>query len=347
MGTSTSRSSDFGNQTPIGFDYGTRARVVVVGDIDFDDLLRRGLIGLTYEMKASAGLLADVPALILLFQDAETAHGCFDLFRQWIQAFGTCEALVIRFTHHTDGELTFSVSENTRLLLETVAPPPAVKSEIETEAVLAVYSMSFREQSSGYQAFTTAASRSPFLVVPATLAHGPMWDLAVHKSQFELAFDCENKSASSVAQPVRRAGRWRIEDSEITPRRRTQLRRFYPVTFEQLRHDQSAKHLSDELSNRGYRHWQVEQALCNLRLINRLTAEGYRLPRHAAELITAAAQTHERADLFTQPLTTDIGVVEAQVEADARQLIDYVVDNRLDEQVNAQEFLSSRGLLDG
>lgn len=63
-----------------GFDYGTKPRVAVVGDLEFPQLLSDGLVALGYLEIPQFGVLVDPPVLVMAFWDKTIAKECFTHF---------------------------------------------------------------------------------------------------------------------------------------------------------------------------------------------------------------------------------------------------------------------------
>ena len=63
-------------QQPFGYDYGTRPKVMILGDGEFPSLLRRGLAALGYGTVPHFGVLVDTPLLSMMFDDEQVGNEC-------------------------------------------------------------------------------------------------------------------------------------------------------------------------------------------------------------------------------------------------------------------------------
>jgi hypothetical protein len=325
----------------------------------FEGLLSRGLLGLTYEFGASAGLLANVPALILMFRNAETAHQCFERFRSWQELTSSGDAVGLTFIEHPDGEFTICIYEEIDLFVR-VAIPDELRDDLEPDFGAAVYSMRFRKQSDGYRSFKAAVEKSPFLLVPATQTIPPLWAVAISKRSIEILGEesvpqgsraasilCVHTTAG-LAEKRYSAPPWRSDLARLRDRRRRQLRRFYPVLLEQLRRDSRATDVTENLTACGFRCWQVEQAICNLNWSRRLDVPKYIAPTDEVDLMTTLVRTWERAELFSRTLDLELDRLKEQLRADAEQLLDYTgMYTDTTPCPEPQRLLEERGLLDG
>lgn len=342
-----------------GFDYGTRARVRIVGDTVFDGLLRLGLLGLTYEFGASASLLTRVPALILIFQDAETGRQAFERFHSWQKFTGSGDAVGLTLIEHLNGEFTICLYEEIDLFVRSTIPDE-IRDDMEPDFCAVVYSMRFPRQSDSYLSFKAAVENSPFLLVPAAQTIPPIWSLAISKRSIEILPEESVLQGSRAASVLRAqtaavsAGRrfdappWRSDIVKLRDRRRRQLRRFYPVLLEQLRRDSRATDVTQDLTSCGYRGWQIEQAICNLNCSRRLNTPECIAPSDEVALMTMLVRSWERAELFSSLLNLELDHLKEQLRADAEQLLDYTgVYTDTAPCPEPQRLLKERGMLDG
>jgi hypothetical protein len=132
----------------LGFDYGTRARLIVSGHHRYAELLTHGLIGITYDLTASGDLLDNVPALILIFRRAAQAEEVFDHFAAWRDFTGSSEAVGLAFIEHANAEFTICIYREPAPFIEA-AVPEDLRDDIEVVAERACIRCGCRESAKG------------------------------------------------------------------------------------------------------------------------------------------------------------------------------------------------------
>jgi hypothetical protein len=137
---------------------------------------------------------------------------------------------------------------------------------------------------------------------------------------------------------------WRTNRQMLGTRRRTQLRRFFPVTLEQLRLDPNFHEVRALLAEKGYGDWQIRQAVCNKNWRRRIGASPDSAAEDEVTLIQTLSATFEPAHIFSSKLDLGIDQVEEQINADTNQLLDYmgISGSAHDRQLELKE----HGLLD-
>jgi len=348
----------YSKRTAFGFDYGARARLHIVGDTAFEGLLRGGLLGLTYEFGAAAGLLSNVPALIMIFRALDPARECFDHFRSWQETTGSGDAVGLSLVEHSNSEFTICIYEKVELFLQS-AIPDELREDLEPHYGGVTYSMRFPNRSDGYRSFKAAVETSPFLLVPATKTIPPRWDMAIAKRGIDIFEEAAVPEGSQVAGVLRAHAAAGVTERHFNPpssradlatlsaRRRKHLRRFYPVTLEQLRCNSEPKVVTEVFKSHGYREWQIEQAICNLNWSRRLHVAKAVIPDDEVDLMTTLVRTWERAELFSSSLDLDLNRLGDQLKADAEQLLDYIdLSNDSAPYADPQQQLEKRGLLE-
>lgn len=349
----------------LGFDYGTKPTVGVLGDVEFPHLLRRGLIGLGYGLVPQFGLLVNPPFLAMVFEDAEIARDCFAHFRGWCEDPGDADALGIAFIEYDSGEYGLSVYQEPRLLSERLIPEPE-RSEFELVTMITPHLKLFGAVSQAYSWFKSAVKDRLFVLAPATSEGELILDLGLRKKQVDffnhhdipehsvvqVFADLDQHARESGPRPVPVEAK--LAPEEIASRRASQLSRFFPVTLERLEFEPAFTRAKAVLVSNGYREWQVLQAACNVGLRHR-SPELFRPAQSAADPgqvqllrylvhdveLVSMPQLHKSASSPT--------ALRRQIHADMRNLLTYVgvTDSdrsRLSRQ-QLQRELERRGLL--
>lgn len=68
-----------------GFDYGIKPSIVVLGDMQFHELLQSGLQALGYGELPQFGVQIDAPFVAFAFSGEEIAQESFKRLRDWIE----------------------------------------------------------------------------------------------------------------------------------------------------------------------------------------------------------------------------------------------------------------------
>ena len=74
-----------GMEHVIGHDYGTKPRVMVMGDLEFLTLLGDSFLALAYAVEPQFGALLNAPMLVLVFENESAGRTCFARFKGWCE----------------------------------------------------------------------------------------------------------------------------------------------------------------------------------------------------------------------------------------------------------------------
>jgi hypothetical protein len=72
----------------IGYDYGTKPRVMVMGDLEFLTLLGDSFLALACAVEPQFGALLNAPMLVLVFENESGGRVCFARFKGWCEGSG-------------------------------------------------------------------------------------------------------------------------------------------------------------------------------------------------------------------------------------------------------------------
>lgn len=295
---------------PIGYDYGLKPRLMLLGNTDFPELLRKSFVALLYGQMPDFGGLVEPPFLGLAFEDMHIARRCFGIFKEWVDAVGDGDALCLNFIEFKSREFALCLSPQRELFLERMLSP-IHKDEFDSLVLLVGHMKMFPRMSEGYLYFRNEARKSPFVVFPETRG-GPLMDLAFCKSEIHFWKEDEvpensvefgllqSKLGAPNPTPQPQTAKSKMSREDVALRRKRQVSRFFPVTLERLRLQSAWREAAQELEAEGFRPWQIEQAACNLAL-------RYRVP----ELFVAAPQK----------------ALESDQEPDIVGITDYLLNN--------------------
>ena len=357
-----------GMERAIGYDYGTKLRMMVVGDMEFPSLLGDNLLALAYAVEPQFGALVDAPMLVMVFEGEAAGRECFRHFERWCEASGSGDAVALGFVELGSNEYVMCLYPEHERLVQRIIPETH-RPEVVPLIFTVGYSKTFPRQSGGYDWFKRAVGRSPFIVAPATPTGFVMTDAAFYKTEIgfyreddlpensmELSLIRSRRGEEDVRGPV--PPEVEASPREVAERRRSQLSRFFPVTLERLSFDAAFRQTLEQLAGEGYQEWQVVQAGCNLAL--RYYAPNLFLPSN--EEADDSAGESNRADILDYLLrhTEDAmgtfppagemtaSALREQIAADGRDLLSYVAraDAPDSPPEDLQTELAGRGLLE-
>jgi len=270
------------SETTIGYDYGTKPKVIVVSDIEFLDLLKRGdFTAVGYSKVPQFGLLVNAPLLVIIFNDREAGRECFTHFKGWSDASGDGDAVGTGFIEFENGDYGLCIYPENKHLIER-SIPEIHRSEVEPIIMVVGYLKVLQQRSGYYDWFKSAVKTSPFVLAPGTMEGGPMLDLAIRKQEVRFYYENdipENTMEAALMRSRKADGEGELRRpippemmpsaQDIYERRMSQLRRFFPVTLECLRFNSHFIRVQKRLIEEGYREWQILQAVCNMALKSR------------------------------------------------------------------------------
>lgn len=258
-----------------GYDFGIKPRVMVIGDVEFPHLLRKAnLVGLGYDIIPQFGLLVNAPMITLLFEKEAPGRECFEHFKGWGDVSNDSDALAVSFVEslRDDCYYLFLYPETDHLINRCF--DKFIIDEIEPIFSIAVYCKPF-PLSDNYRWFKNKSINAPFVIAPGTL-EGPFIDLAIRKRKIEY-YDRDNMREYSLEYQLLNNMEQCDEDNkllsppqhlqlapeDIFKRRASNIKKYFPVTKEQLFFSSHFQDLTSVLVTNGFREWQVEQAACN------------------------------------------------------------------------------------
>jgi len=258
-----------------GYDYGTKPQVVIVGDMEFRDILRSSFIALAYGQIPKFRALKNCPLLMMVFEDEDSGHKCFAHFNSWCNASGDGDAVGVGFIEFDSGEYGICIFQDHESIVKQYISE-IHRPEVEPIVMNVGHLKMFPEQSKGYRWFKSLAEKGKFILAPGTSECAPMSDFGIIKGNAHFFNEKQiPKNTMEYILMKLKSGRQsevqrhsprelRLTDEEIRDRRCRQLRRFFPVTIERLKLNQEFLKIKHKLKEEGYKEWQIFQAACNI-----------------------------------------------------------------------------------
>jgi hypothetical protein len=260
----------------VGCDYGIKPAMGIMGDTEFPDLLRRGLMALGYARLPQFGSFVQPPLLAMLFNSGEIARDCFAIFEGWAERSEDGDAVSMSFIEFENGEYGLCIYPNQNMLMERCVPAE-LRAEVDPLVPCIGHLKMFPKQSEWYRWFKDAVRDGPFLFAPST-QEADLLDLAIPKRQVDFYRE-EEVPDHTIEAALLRLHNGTLDDSvtsqtehphtlpapsKIASRRSRQLDSFFPVTLERLRHHENFQRAKEELLSQGFQLWQISQAACNI-----------------------------------------------------------------------------------
>ena len=357
-----------GQQNRFGVDFGLKPRVLVVGDMEFAVGLSASLVALGYMLLPQFRGERDVPAVALLFDDENQGRQSFERFRGWIDASDDAEALRLSFVELRNGNYGLVVYQGPEQLTQRCLHP-AGTNDVEPLLMAGSFFKEFPGPSDGLRWLKKRAADGRVIFLPA-FQGGLLPDLALAVPHLPFYTEDDVPEGSIEANLLRTrptAGCGERSDhpcpslpeptppvaGSVSPHRRAQLSRLFPVTIERLTMASGFKPLMEQLKSEGFRRWQVLQSCCTLSLAAR-APELFTNPETTGDpdmqlhsrLLEHLWSVPEDALTITMVAVPELFALRQQLEADARVLLRCVTDDA--HVIPARELqaeLAARGLL--
>ncbi|WP_048120339.1 hypothetical protein [Methanosarcina vacuolata] len=262
-------------ESSVGYDYGIKPRLMIIGDMEFPRLLRDGFIALGYGYVPQFGNLSNAPLLIMMFNDENLAEECFSRFNSWCYESKDGDAIAISFIEFETGDYGVCVYPDLQQIINR-SIPKIYASDIEPIVVATGFFKKFSNISGSYTHFKSVVEALNFVLAPGTLNYGSILDLGIIKKRVN--FYKENEiseqtmeslllqscKSNDLEKPFQTPLEAKTDLIEIYKRRETQLSRFFPVSLEYLRFNFKFLQMKNQLNEKGYYDWQIYQATCNI-----------------------------------------------------------------------------------
>jgi hypothetical protein len=93
----------------VGYDYGTKPKMMIVGDVEFPSLLGDKFLALAYAVEPQFRALVNAAMLVLVFENEAAGRECFDRFKAWCEASGSGDAVALGFVELSSDEYVMCV----------------------------------------------------------------------------------------------------------------------------------------------------------------------------------------------------------------------------------------------
>ena len=105
----------------IGYDYGAKSKVMILGDVEFPSLLGNKFLALAYAVEPQFGALVNAPMLVLVFESEVAGRECFARFNNWREASASGDAVAFGFIELGSDDYVMCIyPEHERLVRRTI-----------------------------------------------------------------------------------------------------------------------------------------------------------------------------------------------------------------------------------
>lgn len=325
----------------VGFDYGIKPYFMVIGDIEYPNLIHEGKpLAMGYGKIPYFGLLIEPPFTCLIFENEIKGRECFQHFKKWTEASKDGDAVSLSFIEKNEGGYAVCVyPEFSRLLDRCI--PKFVQAEVDPLIVTPVsFPLTVGTISQHYLAFKQQTKQCPFVFCGASKTGELFLDIAIRKRQVQfhkeneipksapenIYFDIESRN---ITQPKFKRKPPLESPERIRKRRWKRLKTFLPITLERLKCQSSFQSSRNFLLSENFAHWQILQAACNIvvsiRMCEKPHFQGLAQESAQAKILEYLLNTFEEPNVVLPPnkyFSTE--TLRKQIIADTIELLKHL-----------------------
>ncbi|RVA55367.1 hypothetical protein EN933_08480 [Mesorhizobium sp. M7A.F.Ca.US.001.01.1.1] len=360
---------------PKGFDFGTPALYVRTFDPEWiNHLTKSGVVGCAYGWANAPSLRARIPTLSLVVRDEVLAKKAFDEFAKWAE-HSDDDAVELTIVFLNSGGYLLGLSpEPSRRSARTIVPAlfdplvmfeawiktldttsaPVRDLETYSKGLVAPIMLDAVSLPPGVTQLSTAVSFKPVAEIKPFLKFSSTF-VSEDSKDISLAAEMILETHRNRGTPRRAPSMGRknpfSKSKHWVQKRRAVLREMFPISLFRARNSGLVSKVEEKLSRHKLSGWQIEQAICNLVLSERIgnKRKHYENLEHRKLLdaIVAVAPTYvEDADGADTMAAITADDVVSQLRLDVAYLIDFLGEQMRDTRLGAQlAVLKRRGYL--
>lgn len=341
---------DVAAQNRRGCDYSSRVVVTFVGDMTLPRLMNEDILG----VMPLAAIDGRPLGFNFILRSRQAAQELFDLLLHWASQRGGTGAVDLEFLIRDSGEVVLLCSENLDAVTHLFCPK-RYQLDLRPLVYIGMSRKSFPQPSAVMRMLLANGSLhdidiGAFVVQPDNGPHSgfDMPELNLHKDELPVYRESEVKlqslSWTYLQIPPNNAGDGRpggtVPPEPFTPpdstfsERRQRMHRLFPISLAAMTASTWASSAVSSLGAKGFRVWQIQQAICNLFVLDRRKAmqngeTSDAIPPQVDLIKFLIDQPETIADLalFEKPMGEDR--VYDQLVEDSQELLDrYTSDRR-------------------
>ncbi|MCL2650489.1 MAG: hypothetical protein FWD60_05600 [Candidatus Azobacteroides sp.] len=329
----------------IGYEYGVKPYMILVGDIDYANyFVEAKCLGLLYMFRVDCND-NHIPAQIaFMFQNEAPAKIFFDCLMNWIERSNNDgDAVSIEFIENDKGGYTVAISPEMKRFIDRNIPAH-LKDKISPLMMVQTQFKEIDSVSPSYQAFKANYKKAGKIAVGYVIGNSNKIEKQSDKYFIKTEFNFHEQdnipqnSSAKIYDSIQKNKTFDKETlpkppkktmEQISARRNSEIKTFFPVTYNQLYNQGWLSSLVQEL-NKKYERDIIIQAICNLILFERLKQEkdlsadftkaGYptRILDYLISTFESFSSYFPADDFFT------LEKVENQIKNDQYQLNEYL-----------------------
>jgi len=271
----------------IGFDYGIKPHFMVIGDIEYPNLIHESKpLAMGYGKIPYFGLLIEPPFACLIFENEQKGRECFQHFKNWAEGSKDGEAVSLSFIETNDGGYVVCVYPEFNRLIDRCIPK-YLQAEVNPLVMAPIsFPLTVEKISEHYLFFKQQTRERPFVFCGASKTGELFLNVAIQKRQVQLYKENEipknsPESAYLIIKSTKKSQR-KFErklplesPEEIRKKRWKRLKTFLPITIEKLKYQPNFQASRNLLVSEGFADWQILQAACNIVVSFRMCKKPY------------------------------------------------------------------------
>lgn len=268
----------------IGFDYGLKPHLVLIGDPEFSNLFKAAkCIGLSYEFSKDKENLIRPESLSFIFENEKPAKDFFNILLNWIdKSNGDGNAVALDFIETNEGGYVVGISPDMRRFIDRMVP----KSHKEKVSPVAMMCTQFKEiptLSKNYLEFKNNIKNIDQFSIGYVIVEkekitkkGEKHFIKTEFSFFEennipedhmlISYHAVKKQSDFIKKPTTK--RPKLPLKELGERRLLEMRSYLPLTLNRLQN--KWLEIIIEKLEKEYEKDQIVQAICNLTIFERI-----------------------------------------------------------------------------
>ncbi|WP_169735813.1 hypothetical protein [Clostridium lundense] len=270
-----------GDKNMFGYEYGLKPTIMIVGDIMFENYLRKAnMYGLGY-ISIPNNVLENTPLEIaLIFNDEENAKNAVGCFNNWIKASnGNGDALGLDIIEKKNGGYILCFYQDVDCLIDRTIPRH-VQKWVNPLFYNIVYFKDISHVGENYYNFKNAVKFCKCNIYTGTKAHLIEDVDKIVKSKINIYTEDNIPDNSLVVSYMKiksqkyaykndKGAYIKAQLNDLLKEREKSLKYFYPITYDKIIRQGFLRDYRDKL-NKKFEDSAIIQAICNLTLYFRL-----------------------------------------------------------------------------
>jgi hypothetical protein len=323
----------------IGFDYGVKPQFLVIGDIEYTNLIHEAKpVAMGYGKLPYFGLYHEPPFACIVFENEDKGRECFQHFKKWAEGSKDGDAVSLSFIETTKGGYRVCVYPEYTLLVDRCVPK-YLQPEVSQSIVASIsFPLTVDKISPHYLFFKAEAKDKPFIFCGASRTGKLFLESAIVKQKVNFFNESEipeHAPESAYSRLNSAENKESIRDKKELPkeapevvykRRLDKLKTFLPITYEKLNYSIKFQSSKAVLLSEGFAAWQILQAACNIvvsmRICGKPHFDGLEEKVAAAEILEFLLNDFETPDddFYQESFFSEKSLRE-QIVADSNELL--------------------------